>query len=111
MGALRETENEANVDSSTVISIGADFDGAYADGNALALALAASPTVHECFARYLFRAATARSAESTRTSDTFASEDAFISEWRSLPEAERGNVVDTLSVLVGSRLFTHRKAR
>jgi hypothetical protein len=110
MGAVRQTENDANVDSATVVAVGADFDGAYPDSNALALALAASPTVHECFARYLFRAATARSAESTREA-TAGSEDAFIAEWRALPEPERGNVLDTLSVLVGSRLFTHRRAR
>jgi hypothetical protein len=111
MGALRTTENQVPVDSSTVITVGADFDGAYADGNALAQALAASPVVHECFARYLFRAATARSADSTRDADTAESEDAFIAEWRALPEPERGNVVDTLAVLVESRLFTHRKVR
>lgn len=111
MGALRETENEVAVDSSTVISVGADFDGAYADGNALAQALAVSPTVTECFARFLFRAATARSADSTRTSNPAASEDAFIAQWRALPEPLRGNVVDTLSVLVSSRIFTHRRAR
>jgi hypothetical protein len=111
MGALRQSENQADVDSTTVVSVGADFDGAYADGNALAQALAASPTVHECFARYLFRAATARSAESTRSSDTTVTEEAFIEEWRALPEPERGNVLDTLSVLVSSRLFTHRRAR
>jgi Protein of unknown function (DUF1592)/Protein of unknown function (DUF1588)/Protein of unknown function (DUF1595)/Protein of unknown function (DUF1587) len=110
MGALRQTENGAAVDSTTQVAVGADFDGAYADSNALAEALAASPTVHECFARYLFRAASARSIDSGGMSDTSGSEDAFIAQWRALPEIERGNVVDTLSAFVSSRLFTHRKA-
>ncbi|HKU45198.1 MAG TPA: DUF1588 domain-containing protein, partial [Polyangiales bacterium] len=110
MGGLRAEENAAPIDSSTQVAVGADFDGTYTDGNALAEALAASPTVHECFARFLFRAAMARSADSTRT-DTSQSEDAFIAEWRALPEPQRGNVLDTLSVLVSSRVFAQRRAR
>jgi hypothetical protein len=98
------------VDATTVIDVNKDFDGAYADSNALAEALAHSADVEECFARYLFRAAAARSADSRGKSDSSASEDAFIAEWYELPEAERGNVVDTLSAFVSSRLFTHRKA-
>ncbi|MEY4575515.1 MAG: hypothetical protein RL701_218, partial [Pseudomonadota bacterium] len=110
MGALRESENDVPVDATTTIAVGADFDGVYSDSNALALALAASPSVQECFARYLLRAATARSADSTRAPDVSISEDAFLSEWRALPEAERGNVMDILSAFVSSSLFTHRKA-
>ena len=111
MGALRQTENGAPVDSTTVVKVGADFDGTYPDSNALAMALAASKTVHECFARYLFRAAAARSADSAGGADTTESENAFIAEWRKLPDASRGNVVDTLSAFVSSRLFTHRRVR
>ena len=111
MGALRQTENGSPVDSTTVVEVGADFDGTYADSNDLARALAASQTVHECFARYLFRAAAARSADSAGGADTTGSENAFIAEWRKLPQARRGNVVDTLSAFVSSRLFTHRRVR
>ncbi len=111
MGALRQTENGSPVDSTTVVAVGADFDGTYPDSNALALALAASPTVQECFARYLYRAAAARSADSAGGVDTTGSENAFVAEWRKLPQARRGNVVDTLSAFVSSRLFTHRRVR
>jgi hypothetical protein len=108
MGGFRQTENDQAVDSTTVVQVGADFDGEYAQSNALALALAVSPTVHECFARHLFRAASARSMDGG-ASDAASSEEAFIAQWRELPELERGNVVDTLSAFVGSRLFTHRR--
>jgi hypothetical protein len=111
MGAFREMENNTTVDSTTTIDVNKDFDGAYADSNALAQALANSPDVEECFARHLFRAASARSADSRGKSESNESEDAFIAEWYQLPEAERGNVVDTLSTFVSSRLFTHRKAQ
>ena len=109
MGGLRATEHGSDIDSTTEIDLGLDFDGTYKDSNALAEALANSQTVHECFARYMFRAATARSVESGAV-DSQASEDAFIAEWRALPEPERGNIMDTLDALVSSRLFTHRRA-
>lgn len=109
MGALRQVENDVAIDSTTVVSVGADFDGAYADGNELALALAKSPAVHECFARHLFRAVTGRSLDSARAQDSQITEEAFIADWRALSEVERGNVVDTLSAFVVSRLFTHRR--
>jgi hypothetical protein len=110
MGSLRQAENGANIDTTTEVAVGADFDGKYADSNALAEALAASPTVRECFARYMFRAAAARSVDSHGATDTAASEDAFLAEWRALPEIERGNVMDTLDAYVSSRLFTHRRS-
>ena len=111
MGGYRQMENDANVDAKTVIEMGKDFDGSYADSNALAEALANSPDVEECFARYLFRAAAARSADSRGGEANNESEDAFIAAWNALPTAERGNVVDTLSAFVSSRLFTHRRAQ
>jgi Protein of unknown function (DUF1592)/Protein of unknown function (DUF1588) len=109
MGAHRVMENASNVDSATEVTVGADFDGKYADSNALAVALAVSPAVRECFARYMFRAATGRSIDSDGAPGTRASEDAFIAEWRALPEAEGGNVMDTLASYVSSELFTHRR--
>ncbi|MEY4512890.1 MAG: hypothetical protein RLZZ450_5012, partial [Pseudomonadota bacterium] len=53
MGGFRETENSMAVDATTVIDVDRDFDGAYADSNALAEALANSPDVEESFARHL----------------------------------------------------------
>jgi hypothetical protein len=111
MGQYRQTENSVDVDSKTEVSVGADFDGAYKDSNALAEALAKSPAVRECFARYLFRAASARSNESSGAADAASSEDGFISEWRALPDAKRGNVMDTLEALVSSHYFTQRRVR
>jgi hypothetical protein len=111
MGQFRQTENSAEVDSKTEVSVGADFDGSYTDSNALAEALAKSPAVRECFARYLFRAASARSNESSGAADAASSEDGFIGEWRALPDAKRGNVMDTLEALVSSHYFTQRRVR
>jgi hypothetical protein len=111
MGAFRDLENSVAVDSKTEVAVGADFDGAYADSNALAVALAKSPTVRECFARYLYRAASARSAESAGTADATRSEDGFITQWRALPEAKRGNVMDTLEALVASDYFIQRRVQ
>ena len=110
MGGFRETEGTAAVDSKATVALGADFDGAYADSNALAEALAHSPTVRECFARYMFRAASARSNESSGSTDR-SSEDGFIAEWRRLPEVAQGNVMDTLEALVASHYFTQRRVR
>jgi hypothetical protein len=104
MGAYRTLENGKNVDSSTSISLGTDFDGSYADSNELALALAASQQVRDCFARQLFRAAAARTDDTTK-----AAEDAFVAELKALPEAQQGNVIDTLIQFVSGPVFTHRR--
>lgn len=105
MGEYRETENGLSVDSSTTIAVGADFDGDYADSNELAAALAASPTVHECFARHAFRAAAGRSGESMAES-----EDYFVSQWSELAGDPAGNLKQILKTYVESALFTHRRA-
>jgi hypothetical protein len=110
MGQFRDTENSASVDSQTQVAVGADFDGTYKDSNELAAALAKSPAVRECFARYLYRAASARSNESSGRADD-NSEDGFISEWRELPEVKRGNVMDTLEALVSSPYFARRRVQ
>jgi hypothetical protein len=111
MGGFRDMENDIKVDAATVIGVNKDFDGPYLDSNALAEALANSPDVEECFARHLFRAAAARSADSRGKSESSSSEDAFIAAWQQLPALKRGNVVDTLAAFVSSRLFTHRRAQ
>jgi len=106
MGQLRPDgkENGRDIDSSTTISLGADFDGTYADSNQLAEALANSPSVRSCFARQLFRASVARSDDSVR-----AAEDAFVTEIEALPTDQQGNVMDTLISYVSGPLFTHRR--
>jgi len=106
MGAYRATENGQDVDSTVVVDLdGADYNGAYADSNALATALAASPTVRECMARFLFRAAAA-----TGDSAATPGEADFIDFWRSIPAAAQGNFVETLIAYVKSPGFTLREA-
>ncbi|HEV8551347.1 MAG TPA: DUF1588 domain-containing protein [Polyangiaceae bacterium] len=105
IGAHRTEENGQPVDSSVVVAVvEADFDGPYADSNQLAAVMAKSPTVRECFARQMFRAAAA-------TGDGAASpgEQDFIDYWHSLPEAAQGNMVETLIAYVKSPLFTFRE--
>ena len=61
MGQARTTENGMPIDSRVTVAVGSDFDGTYADSNALATALAASPSVRTCLARQLFRSSAGRS--------------------------------------------------
>ncbi len=106
MGQLRPDgkENGRDIDSSTEISLGADFDGTYSDSNQLAEALANSSTVRSCFARHVFRATVARSDDSIS-----AAEDAFIEDLEAMPAEQQGNVMDTLIAYVSGPLFTHRR--
>jgi Protein of unknown function (DUF1592)/Protein of unknown function (DUF1588)/Protein of unknown function (DUF1595)/Protein of unknown function (DUF1587) len=104
MGAYRATENGQNVDGSVVVSDNADYDGPYADSNALATALAESPTVRECMARYLFRAAAA-----TGDSAATPGEPQFIDYWHTIPAAAKGNFVETLIAYVKSPNFGVRE--
>ncbi|HWP07496.1 MAG TPA: DUF1592 domain-containing protein, partial [Polyangiaceae bacterium] len=105
MGAYRNEENGQDVDSSVVVSLEADYDGPYADSNAMAAALAASPSIRECMARYIFRAAAA-SGDSAAT----AGEPEFVDFWRSLPAAANGNIVESLIAYVKSPNFVLREA-
>lgn len=106
MGRYREADNGLPVDSTSTISVGADFDGEYADSNELAEALAVSPTVKNCFARHMFRAMAARSDDSVR-----GSEDAFVQSWGELSDGERDQIITTLVAFIKSPLFTHRRAQ
>ena len=104
MGAYRTTENARNVDSSVVVSVNADYDGAYADSNALAAALSTSPAVRECMARYVFR-----SSAATGDSAATPGEPEFIDYWRTIPAAAQGNIVETLIAYVKSPNFGVRE--
>jgi hypothetical protein len=104
MGAVRTTENGKNVDSSTTIKAGTDFDGDYADSNALATAMANSASVRTCVARQLFRSAVGRS-DSTST----ASENAFIDLWKGLPSDKQDRLPEVLVAFVRSPLFVQRR--
>jgi len=98
-------DNDMAVDSSVSIALGADFDGSYADSNALALALGRSASVRECFARHAFRASAGRSDALVAPSEL-----KFLEFWASLPPDKQGNVVETLVAFVRSPLFAHRRA-
>ncbi|HEU5480012.1 MAG TPA: DUF1588 domain-containing protein, partial [Candidatus Tumulicola sp.] len=104
MGQHRTTENGKKVDSRVVVNGKADYDGPYADSNALATAFAASPTVRECMARFLFRASAA-----TGDSAATPGERQFIDFWRTIPAAAQGNIVETLIAYVKSPSFGVRE--
>ena len=107
MGGYRAQENGRPVDSAVTVPIVAenDFDGPYADSNQLAAALARSQTVRECFARFMFRAATA-----TGDSAATPGESEFIDVWRTIPAAAQGNIIETLIAYVRRPSFGVREA-
>jgi hypothetical protein len=104
IGRYREFDNARPVDSSVEIAIEAGFDGPYADSNELARALATSDTVRECFARFMFRAASA-----TGDSAATPGEKEFIDFWHTLPEAAGGSIVETLIATVKAPSFGLRR--
>jgi hypothetical protein len=105
MGRARATDANQPVDTSTVVMAGTDFDGSYADSDALAAALAASADVRACVARQLFRASAGRSDGSIA-----ASEAAFLDVWKAQPAALQGNLAETIVAYVRSPLFVQRRA-
>ena len=83
-----------------------DFDGSYADSDALAMALASSPQVRTCMARQLFRSSAGRS-----DSQATAPEQAFVDVWNQLPADKQGNIVETMVAYVRSPAFTQRRGQ
>jgi len=105
MGAYRAQENGKTVDSSAVVAVNGDFDGAYGDSNQLGTALGQSESVRECFARFMFRAGAA-SGDSAAT----PGEQEFVELWRSMPAAAQGSIVETLIAYVKNPTFAKRWA-
>jgi hypothetical protein len=118
MGAARPTSGGKLIDkdngnpgvatssSTTVASINnlnVDFPGTYADSNALATALAASPMVAECLARQMFFSSSGRSSDAVATA-----EQTFVDTWTELPAADRGKFTEVLVAYVRSPLFAQR---
>jgi hypothetical protein len=107
MGNFQTTDNDMNIpiDSSVNVAVGLDFDGPYADSNALATALSNSAAVRECFARQIFRASSGRSDSGAQ-----ASEDAFVDYWRTLEmaAAAKGNIVNTILDYATNPAFIYR---
>jgi len=108
MGKYRVTEKvqggaELPIDSTTVIK-GTDFDGSYADSNALAKAMSTSPQVRECFARHVFRAYAGTSDVAVQSS-----EDAFVQHW--LNEAPDAQIIGTITAYLTNPNFAYRRAQ
>ena len=105
MGKTRTTENNLSVDTKVTLSAGSEIDGTYADSNALAAALAQSPSVKACLARQIFHSAAGRS-----DSTVAAAESAFVDIWKQLPAAQQGRLADVLVAYIRSPLFVQRSA-
>lgn len=103
MGKSRTTENNRPVDSKTKLVLGSDFDGDYADSAAMLTRLAQSPDVRACFARNLFRFASARSGDAVR-----GAEDAFVASVGSLAAASQGKFSEVLLAFVSADSFVQR---
>jgi hypothetical protein len=104
MGAFRASENGHPVDSAVVVRQRAAFDGAYADSNQLASALAASDAARACFARFMFRAGAATGKPAGRVAEA-----QFLDLWRATPAAAQGNIVETLIAFVKRPTFIRRR--
>ena len=104
MGELRTTDNGKPVDSVVTLSVGSDLDGTYADGVALANALAASPTVKTCLARQMFRSVAGRSDGTVQ-----GAEDDFVNTWKQLPADHQDRLADVLVAWVRSPGFVQRR--
>jgi hypothetical protein len=109
MGKVRTTEGtgaaQKNIDSTTTLAVGMDFDGPYADSSALVVKMATSPNVRACFARHLFRASAANSDRANQPT-----EDSFITAWNGLPPEKQRNIVEVLATWLSSDAFLQRRA-
>ena len=117
MGKHQTSDMGQPIDSSSTIS-GTDFDGNYTDSNQLAVALAGSPMVRECFARNVFRASSGRSDDGVK-----ASEDDFVKYWlakeaelaeptlddTAVPVAQKADIINTIVDYVQSPTFSIRR--
>jgi len=102
-------DNGKPVDSHVVVA-GTDFDGAYADSNALAKAMSTSKQVRECFARHVFRALAATSAPEAKPS-----EDDFVTYWETTLEPDTSGkpdakIIGTLTAFLTNPSFAFRRA-
>jgi hypothetical protein len=104
MGKARTMENGRPIDSSTMVKGGFSFDGSYADSAALAMQLASSSELQTCFARHLFRTASARNTAGE------GAETAFLASVAALPASAAGKFADVLTAFIASDLFVARRA-
>jgi uncharacterized protein DUF1592/uncharacterized protein DUF1588/uncharacterized protein DUF1595 len=102
--------NRLAVDSSVVVS-GTDFDGSYADSNALVTAMSTSMQVRQCFARHIFRA-----MAGTNDPAFSKSEDDFVKYWdttlaRANNQVTDVSIIGTISAFITSPSFNYRRGR
>jgi hypothetical protein len=107
MGKARTTDNGQPVNSNVEVTTSVDFNGKYADSNALAQALAESAAVRACFALQVFRASAGHGGDDAAA----MSEQTFVEAWNAIPEAAQGNIAETFIAYVKSSLFSHRRAQ
>jgi len=105
MGQRQTQDHNQPIDSATSVKVGLDFDGDYADSNALAAVFAKSDTVRECFTRLMYRAAAATGDDAATPGEA-----EFVQFWHALPVAAQGNIVETLIAYVKSPNFGRRQA-
>jgi hypothetical protein len=110
MGRARDIDNNQPVDASVNV-IGTDFDGSYANSNALVKAMSTSSQVRECFARHMFRALATTSDPAVKSS-----EDDFVKYWAAnLPQnggqVDDVGIIDTLLAYIKSPGFIYRRAQ
>jgi hypothetical protein len=98
LGMLRANENGMPIDTATLY-----FDERFADSVALSHWLAAQPGARECFARQLFRFASA--------DDDAAAEQRFVGLVADLPEPRRSSLLEMVVAYVRSDLFVKREAQ
>ena len=100
MGGARQTENGKAIDTSARVHVlGAEH--AFANSTELSRWLAAEPSVAECFARQAFRYFSAGGDASA--------EEGFLEARRSLPEASRSDLFETLVAWVRTDAFVLRR--
>jgi hypothetical protein len=100
MGSYRETEAGKPVDSATNVTTGLDIDGPIAGAAELASKLANSETARSCFARQMFRFASAQNSEAT--------EESFLKFWEKAPKDTQDNLRELLIAYVKSDMFVKR---
>jgi hypothetical protein len=103
MGAYRTTENGKPVDTTGVLTEAEDADGPFADSAALAARLAGSAIARRCFARQLFRFASAQNGDAT--------EAAFVDAWSGLAPDAQDKLLEILVAYAGSDVAVVRRAR
>lgn len=105
MGGYRAQDNGQDVDSQVYVSLGEEYDGRYHDSEELAMALARSATVRECFARFMYRAAMATGDGAATPGET-----EFVNVWHAASPASQGDILETLVSVVSRPSFGVRYA-